>query len=177
MIIRDAGAGDIGAVLEVQRRAFGRDAEPDLVRALLSDPTAEPLVSLLAVGGGDTPVGHILFTHVTVGDQDRPAATILAPLAVLPDAQGTGVGRALIAEGLARCAAGGIALVFVLGDPAYYTRFGFTQAIPHDLAPPFPLAAGYLDAWMVRPSCDGVLARARGGVRCADALMRPELWN
>ena len=176
MIIRDAGAGDIGAVLDVQRRAFGRDTEPDLVRALLSDPTAEPLVSLLAVSG-NVPVGHILFTHVTVGNLDRPAGTILAPLAVLPDAQGMGVGRALIAEGLARCAAGGIALVFVFGDPAYYSRFGFTPAMPHDLAPPFPVTPEHLDAWRVRPSCDGVLARARGSVRCADALMRPELWG
>lgn len=176
MIIRDTVDGDIDAVLDVERRAFGQEAEPDLVRALLFDPTAEPVISLLAVRS-DGPVGHILLSHVQVGDQERPAATILAPLAVLPDAQGTGVGRALIAEGLARCAAGGIALVFVFGDPAYYGRFGFTPALPHDLAPPYPLAAAHLDAWMVRPSCEGVLARASGIVRCADALMRPELWD
>lgn len=175
MIIRDAADGDIDAVLDVERRAFGQEDEPDLVRALLADPTAEPLVSLLAVRD-EGPVGHILFTHARVGDQDRPAATILAPLAVLPEAQGSGVGRALIAEGLARCAAGGIALVFVLGDPAYYGRFGFAPALPHDLVPPCPIPPAYLDAWMVRPSCDGVLARARGTIRCADALVRPDLW-
>lgn len=176
MNIRDTADGDIGAVLDVQGQAFGGEAEAELVRALLSDPTAEPVISLLAVRD-HVPVGHILFTHAKVGDQDRPAATILAPLAVLPRVQGTGVGRALIAEGLARCAAGGIALVFVLGDPAYYARFGFTPALPHDLAPPFPVAPEHQDAWMVRPSCDGVLARAHGSVRCADALMRPELWG
>ena len=175
MIIRDTADGDIGAVLDVERQAFGQEAEPELVRALLSDPTAEPLISLLAVRDGE-PVGHIVFSHVRIGDQDRPAGTILAPLAVLPAAQGTGVGRALIAEGLARCAAGGIALAFVFGDPAYYGRFGFTPALPHDLAPPCPIAPDHADAWMVRPSCDGVLARARGTVRCADALMRPDLW-
>lgn len=175
MIIRDTADGDVGAVLDAQRQAFGREAEADLVRTLLSDPSAEPLISLLAVRN-HVPVGHILFTPAKVGDQDRPAASLLAPLAVLPRVQGSGIGRALVAEGLARCAAGGIALVFVFGDPAYYTRFGFTPAAPHDLAPPFAVAPEHVDAWMVRPSCEGVLGRTRGKVRCADALMRPELW-
>ncbi|MGX1307034.1 hypothetical protein AB7M35_001754 [Amorphus suaedae] len=44
------------------------------------------------------------------------------------------------------------------------------------LAPPCPVVPEHADAWMVRPSCEGVLARTRGKVRCANALMRPELW-
>ena len=57
----------------------------------------------------------------------------LAPLAVLPAAQRQGVGSALVREGLARCRAAGYAIVVVLGDPAYYSRFGFVDAAGHQV--------------------------------------------
>ena len=53
-------------------------------------------------------------------------ALSLAPVAVLPQAQGRGIGAALIRGGLARAGRAGWHAVFVLGDPAYYARFGFS---------------------------------------------------
>ena len=53
-------------MLAVERAAFGSEAEADLVRALLDDPTAEPRLSLLA-RDGVRPVGHVLFTSVRLG--------------------------------------------------------------------------------------------------------------
>ena len=82
-----------------------------------------------------------------------------------------------MAEGLARLATGGVALVFVLGDPAYYGRFGFAPALPHHLVPPYELPAAHREAWMVRATCASALRDNGGTLRCADALMRPDLWG
>jgi putative acetyltransferase len=45
---------------------------------------------------------------------------------VSPPLQRQGIGGALIRDGLARLKDRAERLVFVLGDPAYYGRFGFT---------------------------------------------------
>ncbi|TIR57524.1 MAG: N-acetyltransferase, partial [Mesorhizobium sp.] len=56
------------------------------------------------------------------------AAVALAPLAVEPSFHGTGIGGALIREAHVRLKEAGEALAVVLGDPAYYGRFGYTHA-------------------------------------------------
>jgi putative acetyltransferase len=70
--------------------------------------------------------GHILFTPVTVGEDDavRPAIA-LGPMSVLPSFQRQGIGGALVRAGLEECRRSGRPLVFVLGHPEYYPRFGF----------------------------------------------------
>lgn len=175
--IREAFEDDLDAVLEVERRAFGQDTEAELVRALMSDPSAVPRLSLLAVAEGQ-PIGHVFFTAVTVVGADRPvSASILAPLAVVPEEQGRGYGSKLVEDGLMRLAGAEVAIVFVLGDPRYYSRFGFTPAIPLGLEAPFELPAEYIDAWMVKALNDGIVGSASGRVRCADVLSRPEYWR
>ena len=52
---------------------------------------------------------------------------------MLPDAQGRGAGGALIRAGIEASRALGWELLFVLGNPAYYGRFGFVLAAPHGL--------------------------------------------
>ena len=69
-------------------------------------------------------VGHAAFSPVTIGDGSADWYG-LGPVAVLPGMQGRGVGAALIREGLARLRALGAAGCVVMGDPAYYRRFGF----------------------------------------------------
>nr|WP_272876799.1 GNAT family N-acetyltransferase [Neoroseomonas terrae] len=69
--------------------------------------------------------GHVLFTWAPIGDV--PVAA-LAPLAVAAPARRQGLGAALVRAGLASCADAGAAAVLVLGDPAYYARFGFRRA-------------------------------------------------
>ena len=100
MQIRPAGPENRAAVLAVEAAAFSTPAEAELVADLLDDPSAAPVVSLLAEADG-VAVGHILFTRATVtGEGTAPRASILAPLAVLPEAQRRGVGRALIEAGV-----------------------------------------------------------------------------
>ncbi|MCB9948269.1 MAG: N-acetyltransferase [Rhodospirillaceae bacterium] len=175
--VREAADDDLDRVLAVHRQAFGQETEAGLVRDLLADPSAAPRLSLLATDGG-RPVGHILFTAVTVAGAHPPvAAAILAPLAVVPGAQGRGIGRRLVEDGLRRLAASGTDLVFVLGDPQYYGRFGFEPASPRGLAAPYPLPEAYAEAWLVRRPGPGAIGTATGRVDCAEMLRRPELWQ
>jgi putative acetyltransferase len=52
----------------------------------------------------------------------------LAPVAVIPERQRNGIGKALLREGIERCRSIGSSVIAVLGDQAYYTQFGFTRA-------------------------------------------------
>ena len=98
------------------KKGFGYDKEAGLTAELLSDPTAGPAVSLLALRDGEA-VGHILFTRCRIvgAEVQRPLFYILAPLAVVPSCQKQGVGGLLIAEGLQLLRERGAKLVFVLG--------------------------------------------------------------
>jgi putative acetyltransferase len=175
MIVREATAVDKAAVLEVHARAFGQDDERLLVDALLADPSAEPHLSLLAEDRGRV-VGHALFTSVRlVGLDDPPAASILAPLAVIPSAQGSGIGRQLIERGCELLAQRGVKLVFVLGDPGYYSKRGFAPALLHGLHAPYEIHPE--DAWMVRALDCATLGSAEGRVSCADALAPQKYWR
>jgi putative acetyltransferase len=175
MRIRVACDADLEDLLRVERLAFRRDDEANLVADLLRDPTALPLLSLLAESEGRC-LGHVLFTAVElVGPATPVVCSILAPLAVLPEAQGTGVGRALIEEGCRMLAARGVSLVFVFGSPSYYGRFGFEAANALGLEAPHPVVP--VAAWQVRGLEAGVVGRARGTVRPAEALAAEALWR
>jgi putative acetyltransferase len=175
--IRPARPDDHATVLAVEAAAFGRPDEAQLVAALLDDPTAQPALSLLAEAEG-TAVGHVLFTNAVVeGDGVMLPASLLAPLAVMPDAQGQGIGQALIAAGIEALAARGIGLVFVLGHIDYYPRAGFRPALPFGLRAPYDIDPALADAWMVREIRPGLLGTVQGTVRCAATLMHPELWR
>lgn len=177
MIVRAADEGDLPAILNVQRRAFGRAEEADLVRDMLADPTAETRLSLVAEADGAI-VGHVMFTAVRLEGAEHPEpASILAPIAVTPDAQREGVGAALIKDGLKRLKDSGVKLVFVLGDPGYYGRFGFEPAGPAGLNPPFPIPREYDAAWRAMTLGGATTGGMKGRVRCCDALNRPELWS
>lgn len=177
MRIRPARPEDRAAVLAVETAAFSTPAEAELVADLLDDPTAVPVVSLLAEADGKA-IGHILFTRATVsGDGTAPPASILAPLAVVPEAQRRGVGQALIEAGIEALGALDVSLVFVLGHIGYYPRAGFRPALPFGLDPPYGIDPAVSDAWMVREIRPGTLGSARGTVRCADALMHPQFWR
>ena len=172
--IRNATETDLDDILRINRVAFGHDEEADLVADLLADASARPLVSLLALNGGKA-VGHILFTNVQLGI-DSPAAAILAPMAVVPGLQKSGIGGRLIRAGLEQLKASGVALVFVLGWPDYYPRHGFRPAGVQGFDAPYPVAEENAEAWMVLELIPGAIGNSQGKITCADSLNRPELW-
>jgi putative acetyltransferase len=130
--IRPETPSDTPAVRAVLLAAFAGDAEAELVGRLRSDNAL--VAALIAEEGGRVVIGYIAFPRLTVeiGTAVEPAIG-LAPLAVAPTQQGHGVGSALARVGLTQLAARGERIVFVLGAPAYYGRFGFSV----DAAAPF----------------------------------------
>ncbi len=131
MPIRDETGADHAAVGRLHRLAFGGDAEARLVDALRRSGAA--VLSLVAECGGGAVVGHVLLSRLV----SPPGSLALAPLAVLPERQRRGVGSALVRAALARAREGGWAAAFVVGDPAYYGRFGFDADSARGHASPY----------------------------------------
>lgn len=177
MIVKKAGDSDLNDVLRIETEAFGHSKESNLVYDLLNDNSAKPLLSLLAIDD-DEAVGHILFTAVRItGNENTLSAMILAPLAILPVAQGKGVGGKLIRDGLRQLAEAKVDLVFVLGHPAYYPRFGFKPAGARGFEAPYPIPEKDAPAWMVQELRPGVIGNYSGRIICADPLNEPEHWR
>ena len=124
-MIRPVRDGDAAAVRHVLETAFPTPAEADLVERLRANGTA--VIELVALDG-DSIVGHILFSPVALEPLAGTVGLGLAPLAVMPDHEKHGVGRRLIQNGLAASHKWGAGFVVVVGDPPYYSRFGFEPA-------------------------------------------------
>ncbi|MGK7904165.1 MAG: GNAT family N-acetyltransferase [Hormoscilla sp.] len=177
MIIREATDSDFEDVFLVEKEAFGYDKEANLVKDLLADPSAKPFCSLLAFDN-DRAVGHILFTSARLeGTKTDVSISILAPLAIIPAFQKRGIGGKLIEQGLQHLTNDGVDLVFVLGHPEYYPRYGFKPAGVQGFEAPYPIAEVHANAWMVQELRPEAINSVSGKVRCADMLNKPEHWR
>jgi putative acetyltransferase len=134
--VRDETPADVAAIRAVNEAAFGGAQEADLVDALRRDGD---LVLSLVADADNIVAGHVAFSRMQVGGEGASVpAVALAPVAVLPAQQRRGIGTALIGEGLRRLGQSGETLVFVLGEPAYYGRFGFATAPAARFDTPYP---------------------------------------
>lgn len=157
-LIRAEMPVDAEAVREVNRRAFGRDAEGQLVDALRAGGYIR--VSRVAELEGRV-VGHVLFSTLPVETAEGVVeALALAPMAVVPEHQRRGVGSALVRDGLAACREAGHGIVIVLGHPEFYPRFGFSAEQAGRLRSPF---SG--PAFMALALTPGALDGVEGEVR------------
>ncbi|MHC4415712.1 MAG: GNAT family N-acetyltransferase [Planctomycetota bacterium] len=157
--IRIERAGDDAAIAHVHTAAFEGPQEAAIVTELRK--IAHPFISLVA-HLDDRLVGHILFTPVTIRSDPHPTPALgLGPMAVLPETQGRGIGSALAEAGLAACLRASHFVVFVVGAPGFYARFGFRLAAPLGLrfrSPEFD------PVFMVAELAPGALAGRRGWV-------------
>ncbi|MBU2710795.1 GNAT family N-acetyltransferase [Zooshikella harenae] len=177
MYIRESKNEDIEDIIHIHTVAFGHDKEAELVVNLLNDQSAQPILSLLAFVE-DLVVGHILFTNCYLPGTERDVSSVLlAPLAVIPSHQKQGVGGRLIKQGLDTLKGRKTELVFVLGHPSYYPRYGFSPAGCQGLQAPYPLPDQHADAWMVQSLVPEAINSLEAKVVCADALDRPEYWR
>ena len=178
--IRQATEFDRTAIDAIHMSAFGQSQGQEiaeLVNSLLDDETAKPLLSLVAKTNGKL-VGHILFTAVQIQPEaQETTARILAPLAISSAFQGQGIGGALIREGLKNLAESGVDLVFVLGHPGYYPKFGFQAAGQFGFEAPYPIPSEHADAWMVCELKAGEIDKKGGKVQCSEVLNQPQHWR
>ncbi len=154
VVVRRERPGDVEAVAIVHGRAFGRadratPVEVELLAALRDSAAWIPELSLVAElrvrasgqaggqaarsgGSGEsgevlgTVVGHVVCTRAHVGPERE--ALGLGPIGVLPSFQRHGLGHALMHAVVAAAEARGEPLIALLGDPAFYGRFGFVSA-------------------------------------------------
>jgi putative acetyltransferase len=164
MIIRPEAPGDITHIRLILRAAFAGEQEADLVDGLRRD--GDLLLSMVADDAGRL-VGHVGFSRVWIQNaRSRSPGASLAPLSVMPDRRRSGIGTALVEAGHARLQTAGESIVFVLGDLAYYGRFGYSVA-----------AAAAFDCIYAGPHFQALaltsLAPSAGAISYAAAFDRP----
>lgn len=148
--VRVARPEDVPAIDAVLRASFPAPNEALLVQRLCMD--GDMVLAMVAEEAGAL-AGVAVFSRMTVEIGGKPiAAVALAPVATVPGHRRQGVAEALVAAGHARLSAAQVMLSFVLGEPAYYERFGYAA----DWAKGFdsPYAGEY---FMALPLQDGAM--------------------
>ena len=165
VVIRRERPADAAGVRRVNEEAFGRPGEAELVEALHRQ--GDVILSLVAEVNGKI-VGHILFSPVrVVSEEGEWTAATLGPMGVLPPHQQEGIGSQLVRAGLAGCQQAGEPVVFVLGHPNYYPRFGFEPSRPYGITCEYNVSAA---VFMVVELDAGALDGREGVVHYAPAF-------
>lgn len=103
---------------------FSNGTEVQAIKTMRED--GDLLLSLVMVQD-DEVIGHIAFSPVTLGDRASGSDGWigLGPVSIAPERQREGWGNRLVSDGLARMRQHGKAGCVLIGNPAYYSRFGF----------------------------------------------------
>jgi putative acetyltransferase len=147
MNIRCENRSDYPAIAELNRLAFEQENEAKLVESIRHSDCYIPELSLVAELNGAI-AGHILFSYINLVGQENLQVLGLAPVAVRPEFQRQGVGSALVRAGLEAAEARGELMVIVLGNPQFYSRFGFESSVSYGIESPFPVPA---EVFMIKP--------------------------
>ncbi|MEG4961212.1 MULTISPECIES: N-acetyltransferase [unclassified Microcoleus] len=160
MNIRTEKPEDIEGIRDINIAAFGRENEANLVDRLRGIAATFSFVTVQS----DRIVGHIFFSPVVVAGKCSSNLSILglAPVAVLPEYQRQGIASLLIQHGLEECRRSGFQAVVVLGDPDFYSRFGFVPASSKSLKCEYDVPD---EAFMVLELESGALQDCSGTVK------------
>lgn len=167
--IRESVPSESNAIESLYSDAFPDEDLLPLVRDLLQD--AAVTTSLVGVIDSRI-VGQAIFTKCVVAGSNLNAV-LLGPLAVAPAWQRQGIGNAIVRTGLKRLKETDVNLVFVLGDPAYYSRLGFLPE--SQIEPPFRLPAEWNGAWQSQ-SLGTIKVSFRGKLSVPRQWHEPALW-
>lgn len=181
---------DISELETLYNDAFPDEDLVPLLGELLSLP--EQVISLVATHEGKV-VGHVAFTYCAIEARVKEAQAeegvvnegkaeesraekyaLLGPLAVTPPLHKQGIGGKLVREGFAYLKSPPVSRVFVLGDPAYYARFGFKRE--KQIATPYPLPEHYIEGWQSL-ALTQAQEKSEGILTVPAPWRRPELWS
>ena len=168
MQIREAILRDSDGIRNIYLQAFDKsEAEiiSDFAVNLLNDKSRIKIISLVAIQNNEV-IGHTSFSPVCLKDKHEHFAYILAPLAVSPKFQ-------LVNYGLDAISNIGSFIVFVYGDPLYYSRFGFNTDLAKNFSPPHSLQ--YPEGWHALKLNSSFFPKG-GTIQCVDSLNDPNLW-
>ena len=144
--IRQERETDIPTVNQLIQKAFADVPESDhtehlLVPDLRKCESFVPELSIVATVE-NVPIGHILLTKVNIGEGENDIeALALAPVSVLPEWQGKGIGSRLILEAHHIAQTLGFGVIVLIGHAEYYPRFGYEPAHRYDIQFPFEVPA------------------------------------
>jgi len=168
--IRKSRPGDAAGIERLYGAAFPDEDLVPLVRELLV--YGRGVISLVAAHRGAI-AGHIVFSPCQVAAKENNVA-LLGPLAVAPNVQKQGIGSALIKAGFAALDNTGMDFVCVLGDPAYYGRFGFT--VERRVATPYTLPDDWYEAWQSISLTNTAETSPEGTLVVAEPWRHVALW-
>jgi len=167
--IRNSRPDDFAAIGSLYRDAFPNENLVSLVHDLSSDTIVA--LSLVVVIDARI-VGHAIFTKCAVIGNSANVV-VMGPIAVTPKRQRHGIGSAMVRAGLQRLQDTDVNWVYVLGDPAYYGRFGFQPE--SSVTPPYPLPAEWDGAWQSLRLGDRT-APCTGKLSVPPPWQQPRLW-
>jgi putative acetyltransferase len=155
--IREETPSDADGVRAVHDAAFGRRNEGALVDALRNANLIA--VSIVAKSNDGAILANAVFSRLSVQTAADPiSALALAPVGVTPAYQSRGIGTHIIRHGLDLCAQRDYDAVLVLGDPRYYTRFGFSPELAQRIKSPYSAFGHHWMALALRqrtlPKCE-----------------------
>ena len=175
MQIRESTSYDAEEIRNVYLQAFD-DSEArevsDLAVNLLKENYPVKTVSLVATTNRKI-LGHIAFSPVLLAATNAHFGYILAPLAVSAEFQKKGIGSSLIRHGLDMISRAGSFIVFVYGDPHYYSRFGFRTDLARPYAPPYTLQ--FPEGWQALKVNSDAFPQG-GKIACVGSLNDRKLW-
>lgn len=145
MIVRFAVSSDFDGIDACVACAFDNTAEVQLIRRLRADN--DVLFEYVAELAGRV-IGHVMVSELTLNPDPGLQCGGIAPLSVLPAQQAAGVGSRLMEAVLAESRSIGLDALFLLGDPAYFQRFGFQIT---EVTSDYP--AAYFQACEVNYAC------------------------
>jgi len=169
VLIRSERDVDRVAIADVIRRTYAAVSWSDRREHLMVDRLRQteaflPALSLVAEQDSEA-VGYLLLTRAWIGTGASATETLaLAPLAVVPQCQRRGIGKALVHDAHRRASALGFRSVLCVGKPTYYPAFGYQPLSDYPITLPFEAP---LQNQMILPLAPGALHSVTGVVRFA----------
>ena len=163
--IRPQRPHDLDLLAPLLDRTFGPDRQARTVYRLREGLASVPELCFAAVDRHDRVLASLRFWPIRI---EGTPAILLGPLAVEPALQGRGMGRALVAHGLAEARRHGHRICVVVGEPEYYRPFGFVNAPSRGLKLPGPVDPRRFQAAELEPGAFDDLARSEGRIGRAE---------